>query len=169
MENYSKRAEGQNTLVINPKMTLDDQYALAECGIDAFDENAGTCSIDMTNAYRMNGASYVNRDFGLDTERKKLTITDTVKCICNSDVYWFMHTKAAIQISDDGRTAILTKNGKQIKVSCVDDGVFSVMAPNSLNSSHVPNNEDIDCQKMTVYLNNVKNAKIHVTLEPIQE
>ncbi|MBQ8015777.1 MAG: heparinase II/III family protein, partial [Clostridia bacterium] len=95
-KNYCKRAEGQNTLVINPGYTIDDQYALAECGFTEFEETAdgGRCVIDMTDAYRMNGAVKTEREFELYNGRTSLKITDSVKCIMPSEIYWFMHTKA---------------------------------------------------------------------------
>ncbi len=174
-KNYMKRAEGQNTLVINPNMALDDQYAFAKCGFYSFDETAGSCSIDMTDAYSMNGASSVNRDFTLNADGS-LTITDNVKCFIKSDIYWFMHTKADIEIVDE-KTAILTKNGRQIKATLMNDGSFSVMGLESVKPSYVTNadfegREDIEnsdaLKKLTVHLDGVKNAEICVILEPVK-
>lgn len=174
-KNYVKRAEGQNTLVINPNLTLDDQYALARCGFYSFDESAGSCSIDMTDAYSMNGASSVNRDFTLNADGS-LTITDNVKCFIKSDIYWFMHTKADIEIVDE-KTAILTKNGKQIKATLMNDGAFSVMGMESVKPSYVfevdiqdrdDNENTTALKKLTVHLDGVKNAEICVILEPVK-
>lgn len=175
-KNYVKRAEGQNTLVINPKLTLDDQYAFARCGIYSFDETAGSCSIDMTDAYSMNGASSVNRDFTLNADSGSLTITDSVKCFVKSDIYWFMHTKADIEIIDE-KTAILTKNGKQIQVTLMNDGAFSIMGMESVKPSYTSevniqdrddNENTASLKKLTVHLNGVKNATVCVVLEPVK-
>lgn len=168
-KNYCKRAEGQNTLVINPEMTLDDQYALAECDFDYFNEtlNGGECRINMTDAYRMNGARDVSRTFELYNRRSSLRITDEIKCLIPSEIYWFMHTKADITVSDDGKTAVLEINGKKMKATLRNDGEFSVMPAESLSGRYEYDAEYPDIQKLTVHLEDVTSATICVTLEPI--
>lgn len=169
-KNYCKRAEGQNTLVINPDMTLDDQYALARCELSSFEENenGGKCSINMTDAYRMNGAVRVKRDFELYDNRSSLRITDDVICVVPSEIYWFMHTKADIEISADGRSAVLTLNGKKMKAILRGDGVFSVMPAESLGGKYEYDADYTDISKLTVHLEGVNTAEICVSLEPIR-
>ena len=169
--NYSKRAEGQNTLVINPNMTLDDQYVLAEGEFVSWEltDNGGLTALDMTDAYRMNGATKVKRDFELYDNYSSLKITDNVKCLFKSDVYWFMHTRADIEISEDGKTAILTIGDKQLKATSLKDGTFSVMKAERLSGEWEWDEEYPDIQKLTVKLENVKAAEICITLEPLTE
>ena len=168
-KNYCKRAEGQNTLVINPDITLDDQYALAHCSFKSFAETAdgANCSIDMTDAYRMNGAIKVTRDFDLYDHYSTLKITDKVICAIPSEIYWFMHTKADIDISDDGKTAILTINGKQLRASSVADGTFSVMKAEALKGAYEYDAEYPDIQKLTVKVDGVMKTDIEIILEPL--
>ncbi len=168
-KNYSKRAEGQNTLVINPNMTLEDQYVLAESEFTHFEprDGGGFCSLDMTDAYRMNGAVKVVRDFELYDGYTSLKITDNVRCIVKSDIYWFMHTKAEIDISEDGKTAILTIGDKKMKATSLADGNFTVMKTERLKGTWEYDEEYSDIQKLTVKLENVRKAEIIITLEPI--
>ena len=170
-KNYSKRAEGQNTLVINPHMTLDDQYVLARGEFISAEETdeGGKATLDMTDAYRMNGATRVERSFELYNNYSSLKITDNVKCLFGSDVYWFMHTKADIEISRDGKTAILTIGDKQLKASSLSDGTFSVMDAERLSGEWEWDEEYPDVKKLTVMLENVKTAEIVITLEPVTE
>ena len=168
-KNYCKRAEGQNTLVINPDMTLDDQYVLAECKFTDFGETGdGVIStLDMTDAYRMNAATKVTRKFGLYNNSTSLKITDDIRCAVPSEIYWFMHTKADIEIAEDGKTAILTINGKQMKATLHNDGVFTVMPAEALGGAYEYDAEYPDINKLTVHLDGVYKAEICVTLEPI--
>lgn len=168
-KNYCKRAEGQNTLVINPDMTLDDQYVLAKCGFKSFEETAdgGSCSLNMTDAYRMNGAVKVTRDFELYDNYTALQITDKIVCAVPSEIYWFMHTKADIKISDDGKTAILTIGDKQLKATSHSDGTFSVMKAERLKGEWEYDYDYSDIQKLTVKLDGVMKADIRITLEPV--
>ena len=164
-KNYCKRAEGQNTLVINPSLTSDDQYPFAECTFTSFDAEKGSCSIDMTEAYKMNYVSSAVRDFTLEGDI--LTIEDNIKCRTDSEIYWFMHTKANIEISSDGKTAILTIGDKQIKVSSLAEGTFSVMKAEKLGGKYEYDESYSDISKLTVKLEGVKTANIKIKLEPI--
>ncbi len=170
-KNYCKRAEGQNTLVINPNMTLDDQYALASCDFTSFEETSdgGKCSLNMTDAYRMNGAIKVTRDFELYDGYSSLKITDKVICSIPSEVYWFMHTKADIAISEDGKTAVLTIGDKQIKATSHADGAFCVMKAEALKGAYEYDEEYSDIQKLTVKIDGVMKADICITLEPLSK
>ena len=168
-KNYCKRAEGQNTLVINPKMTVEDQYALARASFSSFEETAdgGKCSLKMTDAYRMNGALSAVRDFELYDNSSSLKVTDKVICSVPSEIYWFMHTKADIEISEGGKTAILTIGDKQLKASSLTDGTFSVMKAEALKGTYEYDDDYADIKKLTVKLDGVYKADICITLEPI--
>lgn len=168
-KNYSKRAEGQNTLVINPSATLEDQYALADSEFTLFEKNAqgGRCVLDMTDAYRMNGAAKVEREFELYNNRSSLKITDTVSCLVKSEVYWFMHTRADISISEDGKTAVLTIGDKQMKAVSHNDGTFAVMNAEAIKGSYEYDEKYEDIHKLAVKLEDVKRAKICITIEPV--
>lgn len=170
-KNYSKRAEGQNTLVINPNMTLDDQYVLAESKFISFEEHdsGGSCLLDMTDAYRMNGATKVTRWFELYKNRTSLMIADEIECLFKSDIYWFMHTKADIEISDNGKIAILTIGDKQMKAELGGRGSFSVTDAERLNGEWEWDEKYDDIKKLTVKIENERKARISITLEPITE
>ncbi len=167
-KNYCKRAEGQNTLVINHNATLDDQYVLAECDFISHEqtEGGGTATLDMTDAYRMNGAKKVTRKFEM-YDNSCLRITDNISCHFTSEIYWFMHTKAEIEIYDDGKTAILTINGKQMKATLSGDGEFSVMKAEALKRKYEYDADYDGIRKLTVRLEDVKNAEIVVNFEPV--
>ncbi len=166
---YSKRAEGQNTLVINPELTVDDQYVLGWASIVSFNEtnDGANTVIDMTDAYAMNLAKSVTREFELYNNRTALRINDIIECRINSDIYWFMHTKADIKIAEDGKSAILTINGKQMKATLHKDGVFSVCDAVSLDGKNEYDGDFDGIRKLTVFVSGVKKAEIIVTLEPV--
>ena len=78
-----------------------------------------------------------------------------------------MHTKADIEISEDGKTAILTIGDKQLKATSLKDGTFSVTKAERLSGEWEWDEEYPDIQKLTVKLEDVKKAEICITLEPI--
>ena len=51
-----------------------------------------------------------------------LLIQDEVHLTEESEMYWFMHTKAKIKISADARSAALTMNGVTVTAKLLGDG-----------------------------------------------
>ena len=168
--NYCKRAEGQNTLVINPRWTLEDQYALARCvfsDVKTEENGGGSGAIDMTEAYRMNGAVSVKRAFSLDAAAGALTVSDTVSCLVKSDIYWFMHTGARIDVAPDGKSAVLAKNGKRVRAALSGDGTFSVTPAETLKPGYVYEETHPELSRLTVTVENARAAAFTVTLTPL--
>ena len=79
-----------------------------------------------------------------------------------------MHTKAAIEILDAGKTAKLTIGDKHLRATLDNcDGTFSVMDAVRLDGTVSEYDKDnTDIQKLTVHLEDIKEAKINVILEP---
>lgn len=117
---YRTRAEGHNTLLLNqsenpahPGQSFSGFTEVTEKGSDA---NMSYGILNMTEAYAANVSS-AKRGYMLFDNRSKAIIRDElIFNKDNTDIYWFMHTKAAITISDDNKTATLAQNGKSITV-----------------------------------------------------
>ena len=165
-KNYRKRAEGHNTLVINPGMAEEDQYPFARAGFSSFEND--TAVLDMTQAYLRNGVASVTREFAMLPGFAGIRITDTVKCKMDSDIYWFAHTMAEIELAEDGKSAVLRKDGKTVTALLNEgsDGVFSVMEamPLPASSARRDEEENKDYRKLAVHLEGVKDAVISVTI-----
>ena len=170
---YAKRAEGQNTLVFNPYDSFgEDQYPFARAGFTDYKEdkaNGGTAVLDMSEAYRFKGVKSAQRTFELYNSRTSLRIRDEFKCRVNSEVYWFMHTKADIEIIDPHH-AVLTIGDKKMNATLSEDSVgeFTVMAAESLKDNvdnRLKGNWD-GIKKLAVHADGVKSGTIEVRLEP---
>ena len=163
-KNYRKRAEGHNTLVINPGRAGEDQYPFARATFSSFEND--TAVLDMTQAYLRNGVKSVTREFQMLPEFAGIRITDAIECKANSDIYWFAHTTAEIELAEDGKSAVLRKDGKEITAALESDGVFTVMDAMPLPRSPARRDEEEnrDYKKLTVHLEDVKNAVIAVTI-----
>lgn len=163
---YRKRAEGQNTLIINPDMG-PDQNVEGTGKIEEFvsQNNQAYSIVNMTNAYKQDAIS-VKRGIALVNKRRMVVLQDELDLKSLSKVYWFMHTKAHIDISEDQKTAKLTYLGKKLFVHIISpqQGKFFVMPATPLASSPHPytqsKNEDI--KKLAIYLDNTNKTKISV-------
>ncbi len=176
---YMKRAEGHNTLVINPDMASEDQYPYAFVKFDSFAPvvGGGTAILNMTDAYIRNGVETVTREFQMYGDYENLKITDHVVCKKESDIWWFAHTRADIEISSDGKTATLTlvnaltleTNQVIVKIAEGSAGTFEEMDTLPLlNDKRYEDNQAIEgVHKLAIHLENVTEADIIVTFEPV--
>lgn len=163
---YRKRAEGQNTLVINPGNKVD-QNINARATIKGFNSTSqqGFTIIDMTSAYERDALS-VKRGIALADKRSTVVIQDELKLKAPSDVYWFMHTQAKIELSKDKKTAALTLAGKRIYAHIVSpiEGNFEIMEAKPLPVSPNPmgQNPNKGIQKLAIHLNAISSTTLSV-------
>jgi len=140
---YGRRAEGQNTLVINP--TANDYLSSADANERAlnadqvYKDEAGRLAaaevikslatdlesvavVDLSNLYAKMRVSSVLRGFRLDRRDGSVLVQDEIKAAVGPDIHWFMHVPVAfaswrnhIQISADGRTATITIGSNRLE------------------------------------------------------
>lgn len=126
---YRKRAEGHNTLLINPAEGAD-QDIFAACSIDTFGTAPGAAFAvcDMTEAYACFGAESVRRGCLLFADRTKLLVQDEVRCEKESTLWWSMHTGVE-DVSVQGNKAVLRKNGHTLTVTAQTPGAQFMLTP----------------------------------------
>lgn len=163
---YRKRAEGQNTLVINPGMRPDQNTkAIGEITKFSSSPNQAFAIVNMTTAYTEDAVS-AKRGLALTKKRTMVVLQDELTLKKPSEVYWFMHTEAQVGISVDKKTAILTRSGKKLYAHIISpqEGTFSVIAatplPTTPSLSNQNDNEGIN--KLTIHLNGVSTTTISV-------
>lgn len=117
---YRMRAEGHNTLVIDPDLGPGQTENAEPVWLDL--STGGTQSsakVDMTSAYA--GARCIERTFTLDRANRRITIEDELALDKPSAVYWFIHTRADIAIEPGGKSATLSIGTKTITVHLAGD------------------------------------------------
>ncbi len=167
---YRMRAEGHNTLVIRPDAT-PDQDPKAEAKITAFQSKPERAFgvMDLSAAYPKR-ANEVRRGIAL-LDRKTVLIQDEIRgANPGTDAWWFMHTPATIQISQDGRGARLSLKGKELQAYLLSPPTakFSAMDAGPLPTSPKPakqaDNKGI--RKLAVQLKAAGDTRIAVWLVP---
>ncbi len=166
---YRLRAEGANTLVINPDDKPDQKYnAVTTLTPSYLNGENPAVTADMTDAYP--DALSVKRTLSLTDGRKNARLKDIINLKKESTVYWFMHTKAEITISADKKSASLVQNGKTLNIKLISpvSGKFEQMAAVPLPTSPNPDGQGTNdgYKKLCVKLENVKNTVITVVFEP---
>ena len=153
---YRCRAEGHNTWVINPGSGAE-QRVEGEGQIlkNSFTKGGTSYSIaDLTDFYSSN-ANSVKRGIMLNKTNGSLLVRDEISLKSSSTLYWFMHTKANITISGDGKSAILAQDGRRLWVGIIEgNGTFTQMSATPLTTStdnpdNWPENSDNNKQQDT--------------------
>ena len=168
---YRIRAEGHNTLVINPSQELDQQEG-AECLITEFASgNEAYAVTDLTAAYEPSGAESVIRGLKMIKDKECVIIQDEISLDAPGEIYWFAHTKGEIALADDGRSAVVSVGSEKMWVGLISDGAtFTVMNAELLPTSlPVPNQTDnSEYRKLAVHLTNTKDTTISVACIPLK-
>lgn len=170
---YRTRAEGQNTLVINPS-ALPDQDPTAQAQIVRFESNDQDAFVvaDLTAAYA-GQANKVTRGIRLLDQRRQVLVQDEIEAKAPSDIWWFMHTRADIRVSDDGKTAILQLGTKRLQAQLLspDPARFAVMDAKPLWSSPQPEgiNPNNGIRKLAIEVDGAAATRISVLLSPLTE
>jgi len=168
-EYYRLRAEGQNTLVINPGLgpDQDPKAATRIVQFGSTPERAFAIA-DLTPAYK-GRAQHVWRGLAL-LDRDKLLVQDEIHSRVPADVWWFMHTPAAIQIEENGHTAMLQEAGAQLRAEVLSPqgARFQIMDAAPLPSSPHPERQAKNdrFRKLALRIPSVSNTRIAVLLTP---
>ena len=114
---YRMRAEGHNTLVMNPGKG-PDQYPLARAEVVKFQTgpDLGKAVIDLSRAYKGNAARAV-RGFLFVRKPGGVLVQDEVKPLEGKrlDLWWFLHTRAGVKVGGGGRRALLSRKGRALE------------------------------------------------------
>jgi hypothetical protein len=166
---YRLRAEGQNTLVINPGES-PDQDPKANTRITRFESTPkrAFAIADLTPAYARN-ARRVCRGIAL-LDREKLLVQDEVQAEKPVELWWFMHTAAGVRIEDGGRTATLQQVGAQLHAEILSPpgASFQIMDAQPLPTSPHPEGQAKNqrIRKLAIHLTGISNTRLAVLLTP---
>ena len=170
---YRVRAEGHNVPVIDPDESAGQElkaFAPVECLVEG--ESGSYSILDLTPAYKKQCTS-LKRGFMMAENRRTVTIRDEYEFTEGEhELYWFMHTRASIEIVDD-KTAILSHQGKQLKaqlVSNIEGAKFTVMEAKPLETSPNPTQTaNKNTSKLTVNAKASGNAYVQVRFSNVSD
>ncbi len=167
-EYYKLRAEGHNTLVLNPD-AQPDQDPKAKTVITKFsrDPKFPFGIADLSPAYAR-GAKSVRRGVAL-IESKAVLVQDEVAAELAADLWWFAHTPAAIELAKDGKSATL-KIGKEtllVRVLAPANAVLEVMEMVPLPTSPHPEKQmvkrlRVPVRKLAIHLPGTAQTRLAV-------
>ena len=174
MLKYRNNVIGHNLLCFNPSTAGEGQIVNAGANIIKHESNKidSFAVMDLKDVWK----SYVNeyqRGVRLTDERNVFIVQDEYKLKPNVDeLWWFMHTEADIELSEDKRSATLTKDNIQLEVHILTDtpGEFLIMDPVPFEGS--PNaelkNQSVikDIKRLSFRFDNVEDGTFAVAFIP---
>ena len=168
---YRMRAEGHNVIVLNPGLK-PDQNPLASAKITRFSTKGNTsyAIADLTPAYSTE-ATQVLRGIAL-ADGKSVVIQDEVKSDKPSALYWFIHTRAKVNVASNGKKATMTIDSAQVEVEIISPAKakFTVIAAAPLASSPKSDiqNKNEGINKLAISLKGVTSERIIVEFHPVK-
>ena len=162
---YRYRAEGHNTIVINPDDGAD-QVLSSICHVDRFNDGANGDAYaisDMSAAYH--GDKQVVRGMRMTADKKWIIVRDEMKLDEGDAGYWFAHTRGKINVSDDGKSATIEMDGDKLYFALLGDGVFEVMEAKHLYDGHYQHDQrdNSDVTKLTVRFSGSTDLSVAIT------
>jgi hypothetical protein len=166
---YRLRAEGHNTLVINPG-GAPDQDPSARARIIRFESapKQAFAIADLTPAYSKD-ARRVMRGIAL-LDRDKVLLQDEIQADKPVELWWFMHTAASVTIESDGHAANLQQAGAQLRAEILSPAgaTFQVTDAQPLPSSPHPDRQakNDGIRKLAIHLTGINDSRLVVLLVP---
>lgn len=167
---WAIRTEAHNCVVINPDETAG-QIEQSNSPIIAHEskERGAYAIADLTPAYAGAVKQY-HRGLMFTDNRRAVVVRDEIKSSKENDIYWSISTKANVQISEDGRSALLTQNGKNFYVTITEgEGTFEVRDAAPLETSPNPEGQVAfnGVKKLEIWRKNVTNMTLSVAFIPL--
>jgi len=168
---YRLRAEGHNTLVINPGQAADQDPAAAAT-IARFQSqlDRAFAIADLTPAYAKH-AHAVRRGIAL-LQRQQVLLQDEVQTGQPADVWWFVHTPAEVKLNEDARSATLSQGGQALEARLLSpaEARFTVMDAQPLPSSPNPDRQakNQGIRKLAVHVTNVTDLRLSTVFIPVR-
>lgn len=168
---YRNRAEGHNTLVVDPSPG-PDQDPTAVTRVVRFSSTPEWAFgiIDLAPAYA-SMVEELRRGIGLH-QRRVVIVQDEMKSGQPREIWWFMHTTAAVSLEEDGRTAILSQDDVRLwcRILTPSDARFEVMSATPLPSSPRPAKQDGNdgIRKLAIRLKDMTSLRLTVVMVPLR-
>lgn len=168
---YRIRAEGHNCVVFNPDSSTGQNGGYASIESFCSEDEGGFAIMDLSNVYNDYVTEY-KRGFMFTDNRTRAIVQDKFTAKKPSEFWWFAHTPAEVEISPDGRRAVLTQDDRKLAVylSSTDNSLkLGVMdaVPLPTSPNIIGRADDSAYRKLYVHGENVTELEMAVSMVPI--
>ncbi len=170
---YRCRAEGHNTLVINPGSGPDRIPSGVPIVLNYQSSAYGDKSFSVLNMTpTITGATRVHRGIKLFNNREQVLVQDEIVMPTASTVWWFAHystSSTSVSIAPDGTSAMMTQGTERLWLKILSGGTFTDMAavPLPTSPANPYNNPNSSFRKLAINLTNATNSTLAVWFVPL--
>lgn len=168
---YRLRAEGKNCLVFNTSVHPDqNEMGVATLSSQQSGPDESSFTLDLTNCYSRDVTSY-SRKIQLNKSNSVIAVQDDFVAKEIPSIWWSMHTKALVNIINDGKSACLELNGKRMLVTIKSplNAFFQVLNASYLPGKSFPltkNSANDEFKKIAFKITDTQSGKIEVVFIP---
>ncbi len=172
---YRMRAEGHNTIVVNPGYYEDQNYyALKD--IDQYEHNDRYTFMktDFTNVYAFKGVDSFKRAVTVDKTAMSTRVQDEIKFVVPSELYSFVHLGGTAEVAPDGRSAVITMDNQKMSVQLVGDENLRLEKMNAVALKTSPDplklgvgTDDSSRWKLYIHAENIMKAEYALVFTPM--
>ena len=171
---YRMRAEGQNTVVINPGNGPDTKLGPV-APVLTFQSKTGVRALSVMDLTPVvTNVTRAWRGFQLfGPQRKQVLIQDEIAGGTNANVWWFMHyqsSSTSADVSPDGSSVTMTQGANRLWGKILSSGgTFQIMSARPLATSPDPTGQNLNASylKLAIHLTGVSNTTIAVWFVPL--
>lgn len=170
---YRLRAEGKNTVVINPDTRPDQNpTGVAKVKSVVSKPKGGYAIVDLTDCYKRDAVSY-NRGVMLGNARSTIIIQDEIVPSKESTIWWSMHTVSKVEVRTGAKVAIMDINGKTMvaAIQSPADARFRLLDATYLPGQEFPltkNTPNSSFKKLTIDFKTSQPTTIRVDFYPLE-
>ena len=168
---YRTRAEGHNTLALNPfDPAAGSKTSSTKMISRGADVDSAFAVADLSTSYPDVVTSW-HRGIRLFDNKSQLLVQDEITAPGSFEALWSMHTGADIQVSADSRSAVLHQNGERVLARIVSPGgqTFVKMPAAPLPTSPDPVQTPNDgITKLAISVKGSNSVSVAVQLTPLR-
>ncbi len=175
---WHKRTEANNTLIINPDASAgQDSDAFAPIIRHDSDANSAFGILDISDVRE--DVSHWHRGMMLHDNRSRVIIRDEITMKLPSEIYWFGHTNAQIDLAADAQSAMMTIGDKKMYVRINEAPAGAKLAVRDI--SPLPTSPNPETQQgeylpqysgdktLYVHMTDITSAELELEFIPIQD
>lgn len=162
---YRKKTEGHNTITINDQSGYNQTESAFVPIIDK-KQGIGEAYVvyDMSDAY--SDATKAYRGFFADKNMSELTVRDELVLGKQSDVCWYMHTKAAVDIDNGNNQIVLTRNEKKIYLKWTSNVDAVASCDSATLQSSTAQTQNSGVSRIKIAMSGTGNMNLEVRFSP---
>ena len=163
-DTYRYRAEGHNTVVINPGEG-PDQVQSSVCHVDRFCDGADGDAYAISDMSATYWGKSVVRGMKMTADKRWIIVRDEMKLDEGDTGYWFAHTRGEICVLEGGKSVTVDMDGDKLYFAILGEGVFEVMPARHLWDGHYQSDQrdNSDVRKLAIRFKGAAEVSVAIT------